>query len=209
MFLFCVLLQLDLAGNQLCGLNWNGEGTYTEEGIKALADAVAVNASLTSCNVLKNSMDVAAAHLLVTAVKDKDVSLCGIKTDQTTASFSHWGLEPCDAVLLASDLSKAGVSASLTSLVIHSNELGDEGIDAMATALKESSTSKLVSLDVRNNRIGSKGAESLAAYLAVSASLTQVLAFCQHPQTCLQDSHQCFCFVCCCSSTLRTTNYAV
>ena len=47
MFLFCVLLQLNLAGNQLCGLDIQGMGTYTAEGIKALADAVAVSASLT------------------------------------------------------------------------------------------------------------------------------------------------------------------
>ena len=47
MFLFCVLLQLNLAGNQLCGLDILGMGTYTAEGIKALADAVAVNASMT------------------------------------------------------------------------------------------------------------------------------------------------------------------
>ena len=45
--LLCVLLQLDLSKNQLCGLNWEGKGTYTAEGIRALADAVAVNASLT------------------------------------------------------------------------------------------------------------------------------------------------------------------
>ena len=42
------LLQLDLANNQLCGLGWQGRGTYTAEGITAIADALRVNASLTS-----------------------------------------------------------------------------------------------------------------------------------------------------------------
>ena len=85
--------------------------------------------------------------------------------------LSYNDIRPEGAKSLADALK---VNASLTSLVIHANKLGDEGIDAMATALKESSTSKLASLGVRFNGIGSKGAESLAAYLAVSASMTKM-----------------------------------
>ena len=55
-------------------------------------------------------MDVAAAQLLVEAVKGKDVALAGIQCDQTSADFYDHGLKPPDAVLLASDLSKADVS---------------------------------------------------------------------------------------------------
>jgi len=40
--------QLDLSGNTLCGINhYTGAGTYTAEGIKAIADALKGNASLT------------------------------------------------------------------------------------------------------------------------------------------------------------------
>ena len=46
MLLLCVLLQLDLSDNALCGVKY-GDGTYTAEGINALADALSVNASLT------------------------------------------------------------------------------------------------------------------------------------------------------------------
>jgi len=81
-----------------------------------LAPAIAVSPSLTICNVRNNNMDVEAAKLLVEAVKHKDVSLCGIQRNQTTADFQAEGLKPADALLLASDLSKAGVSASLTSV---------------------------------------------------------------------------------------------
>ena len=91
-----------------------GRGTYTAEGIQAVADALRVNPSITCCNVLNNNLDVAAAQLLVEAVKDRDVSLAGISRDQTSADFNHEGLKSADAVLLASDLSKAGVSASIT-----------------------------------------------------------------------------------------------
>ena len=45
--LFHVFLQLDLSLNQLCGIDRDGKGTYTAEGIKALADGLRVNGSLT------------------------------------------------------------------------------------------------------------------------------------------------------------------
>ena len=54
------------------------------------------------------------------------------------------------------------------------NSLGDEGTEAIATALKESTTSKLQTLTMYENDIGSKGAAALASYMAVSASLTEV-----------------------------------
>ena len=42
-------LQLDLSATDLCGVDVaGGEGTYTAEGITALADALRVNGSLTS-----------------------------------------------------------------------------------------------------------------------------------------------------------------
>ena len=114
--LFCVLLQLDLASNELCGLNWEGKGTYTAEGIKALADAVAVN-------------------------------------------------------------------ASLTSLDLRGNRLGDEGWCAVFDALRDHPQNKIKEWELSSQGINATIAKSLAAYVAVSASLTQVLAFCQHPLT--------------------------
>ena len=42
-----VLTSLDLSFNQLCGLDYRGRGTYTAEGITAIADAMRVNGSLT------------------------------------------------------------------------------------------------------------------------------------------------------------------
>ena len=42
-------LQLNLSGNMLCGVNrYTGTGTYTAEGIAALAEVLKVTASLTS-----------------------------------------------------------------------------------------------------------------------------------------------------------------
>ena len=141
-----------------------------DEGVTALGEALKVNASLTSCNVLRNEMDVAAATSLVEAVKEKNISLCGITPDQTTANFTHKGLKPPDAILLSSDLSKAGVSASLTSLNLSSNELCGidvygrgtytaEGTNAIAKAL--AANASLTSLDLTDNELGAEGATSL------------------------------------------------
>ena len=146
-------MQLDISNNHLCGLDEFGRGTYSAEGINAIADALRVNASLTSlsmhsnkigavggvaiadalrvnasltsCNVLKNNLDVPAAKALVEAVKDKDVSLCGIRPDETSTGsrFVAEDLKPPDAILLASDLSKAGVSASMTEVLAFSKHV--------------------------------------------------------------------------------------
>ena len=100
--------------------------------------------SLTVANVLKNNLDIESAKLLVDAVKDKDVSLCGIQRNQTTADFSARSLKPPDAVLLASDLSKAGVSASLTALDVRYNTLSNEGEALLQQAVQGRSGFKLM-----------------------------------------------------------------
>ena len=48
--------QLNLSYNQLCGLNPYGSGTYTAEGITAIADALKVTPSLTRLDVRDNSL---------------------------------------------------------------------------------------------------------------------------------------------------------
>ena len=82
----------------------------------ALVPALAANASITVANILKNQLDSKSANMLAEVAKQKGISLCGIQRDQTTANFSHQYLQPPDAILLASDLSQAGVTASLTNL---------------------------------------------------------------------------------------------
>ena len=66
--LFCA--QIDLAGNQLCGLNYKGHGTYTAEGIKAIASAISVSASLTAADLRYNCLDDVAEQGLRDVVKD-------------------------------------------------------------------------------------------------------------------------------------------
>ena len=66
-------------------------------------------------------MDVAGAVMLVQSVRDKNVSFTGIQPLQASADFSYQNLLPPDAILLASDLSKAGISGSLTRLNLSCN----------------------------------------------------------------------------------------
>ena len=78
------------------------------------------------------------------------------------------------------------VNASLTTLDISNNKIADEGVKPICEALKENKT--LTSLDlnartVSGGEIGPQGAKYIAEMLSVNASLTQVLAFCQHPLT--------------------------
>jgi hypothetical protein len=50
------LTSIDLYRNQLCGLNWEGKGIYSAEGVAAIADALRVNGGLTSLNLCYNQL---------------------------------------------------------------------------------------------------------------------------------------------------------
>ena len=59
--------QLDLSNNRLCGvwLEYGSQmGTYTAEGITALADALRVNGSLTTVCTLGYELATQSRHLL-------------------------------------------------------------------------------------------------------------------------------------------------
>jgi hypothetical protein len=50
------LTSLDLSSNHLCGLNRDGRGTYSAEGITAITDALRVNGALTALNLSSNNI---------------------------------------------------------------------------------------------------------------------------------------------------------
>ena len=108
--------QLDLSQNELCGLDWRGLGTYTSEGITAIAEALKVTASLTVTDIRFNNLDAESATMLANIAKEKGISLCGITPAQTEANMQgFWPnyMQPADAILLTADLA---VRASLTSV---------------------------------------------------------------------------------------------
>ena len=57
-------MQLDLSANQLCGINAFGHGTYTAEGITAIAEALKVTGSLTKLDLRANELDESAKAAL-------------------------------------------------------------------------------------------------------------------------------------------------
>ena len=67
-------LQLDLSHNELCGLAYRGEGTYTAEGITAIANALKVTASLTECNLRGNRLGVEGWTIIFNALRDSPTS---------------------------------------------------------------------------------------------------------------------------------------
>ena len=59
--LLCACAQIDLSGNELCGIDGWGRGTYTAEGITAIADAMGVSRSLSK--VIRHRFKYASAFL--------------------------------------------------------------------------------------------------------------------------------------------------
>jgi Ran GTPase-activating protein (RanGAP) involved in mRNA processing and transport len=182
------LTSINLSDNQLCGV-WTdhrqcGHGTYTAEGITAIADALRVNGALTVTNLLGNPLDEASAKMLAEVAKQKGISLCGIRRDQTTADFSKQNLKPPDAILLASDLTQAVVTGGLTSLNLSYNQLcgldryhGEgtytaEGVTAIADAMRVNGA--LTMLSLAKNRLGEEGTKAICEALEQNQTLKKL-----------------------------------
>ena len=111
-------------------------------GVKLIAEVLrtSITGGLTVTNLLGNYLDAESAKMLAEVAKQKGISLCGIQRNQTTADFSQqrdqttayfsiMSLQSPDAILLASDLSQAVVTGSLTSIDLSDNNLTDFGSD--------------------------------------------------------------------------------
>ena len=74
-------MQLDLSCNHLCQVNYGyGRGTYTAEGITAIADALRVNGGLTKISLAVNNLDEEGTKAICealeqnTTLKELDIS---------------------------------------------------------------------------------------------------------------------------------------
>jgi hypothetical protein len=152
-----MVLQLDLSNNELCGLDRSGRGTYTAEGITAIADALRVNGGLTALNLSRNYL------------KDEGVSaVCeAIQSNKKTKLASLNMSENCTGPVGAkSVLAMVAVTGGLTSLNLSANQLCGldrygsgtytaDGITAIADALRVNGA--LTSVDLRGNKLRDKG----------------------------------------------------
>ena len=110
------MTSVNLAINQLCGLDEYGRGTYDATGIKAIADALSVSSSMNKLNVLRNSIGAGGGQALVDAAPPQLQTFCGFDEGQTEADLSNKDLGSGDAVLLAWELTTGYVSSSMNSL---------------------------------------------------------------------------------------------
>ena len=92
-----MLTNLNLAANQLCGLDVFGQGTYDASGITALAEALKGNAVLTSIDVGRNNLNEEAALSIVRAVTnnnsvapEKRTKRCSRMTRKAQRGMPRW-----------------------------------------------------------------------------------------------------------------------
>jgi len=147
------------------------------------AKLVAAIGSVTVVNILRNQLDSESAKMLADVAKQKGISLCGIQRDQTTADFSLQDLKPPDAILLASDLSQAGVAGSVTVTDMRFNSLDSKSATMLANVAKEKGislcgiTPDQTEADLEGTfgkRMGPADAILLTADLAVRGSITSL-----------------------------------
>ena len=74
---------MNLSGNVLCGIDRWGEGVYNADGIKAIADSIAVTASLTKISLAKNNLGEEGTKIICEAMKGN--------TTITELDLSGWG----------------------------------------------------------------------------------------------------------------------
>jgi len=94
-----------------------------------------------------------------------------LQLDISRNNLAYYGQDISGVKALADALS---VSASVTSLSLGRNSLGDEDVTAICEAVQSNKETKLASLDIQYNRVGPAGAKSVAAMVAVIASVSRL-----------------------------------
>ena len=154
--------------NQLCGINEYGQGTYTAEGITAIANALRVNGSLTKLSLAKNELKEEGTKAICKALKQnttlKELDISG-----------RWGVSNIGGPAGVKHVAKMlGVNGSLTALDLSFNYLKDKGVSAVCEAIQSNKETKLSSLNFGDNGIGPVGANAVAAMVAATGSLTSL-----------------------------------
>ena len=146
----------------LCGLDLNGDGTYTAEGITAIADALRVNGGLTSIDLSRNQ-------------------LCGIWTD----GWGHQqGTYTAEGITAIADALR--VNGALTCVDIRFNNIEGDGAAQLSAAvlgnlkiemfneipIKEMRANSLTELDLNGKDFGVEGVMVVAGLIPVMGGLT-------------------------------------
>jgi Ran GTPase-activating protein (RanGAP) involved in mRNA processing and transport len=149
-----------------------GYGTYNADGVKAIADSIAVTTSVTS--VGKDGLNLKDNRLGDEGWGAIFAAVCSSKASKVTsidASSEAIGIK--GAKLIGQAL-RNSVNTSLTHLLMGENSMEDESCIALAEGMQQNGSCKIEALNLCGNKIGPPGAKSLAAMISVTASLTRV-----------------------------------
>ncbi|KAG0311509.1 hypothetical protein BGZ99_010121, partial [Dissophora globulifera] len=130
-----------------------------EKDLKELADALKINATLTTLNFTHSSIGDNGAQMLLEALK--------ANSTLTTLNLRSNSIGLIGAQALSKLLK---INSSLTTLHLDSNSIGDDGAQVLSTALEANSA--LTTLDLENNSIESIGARALAVVIKLNSTLT-------------------------------------
>ena len=175
-----MVLQLDLSGNELCGLDndGDGDGTYNAEGT-AIADALRINSGLTKISLSQNVSGEEGTKAICEALeqnktlKELDISgfgntrniggtagvkhvakMLGINGGLTSINMSANNLTDSgrDMTGIKELAAALGVNGGLTKMSLAGNQLEEEGTKAICEALEQNKTLK--ELDISGDGLG-------------------------------------------------------
>ena len=174
-----MVLQLNLSGNELCGLDNDGGGTYNAEGITAIADALRINGGLTKISLSHNELGEEGTKAICEALeqnktlKELDISgfgnprniggtagvkhvakMLGVKGGLTSINMSANNLTDSgrDMTGIKELAAALGVNGGLTKMSLAGNQLEEEGTKAICEALEQNKTLK--ELDISGDGFG-------------------------------------------------------
>ena len=186
------LRSLNLADNELCGVDSDGYGTYTAEGINKLCDGLKGSA-VTLLNLQGNYIGAIGAFALAAFLKETPITKLDVGSNHLTDNGNIMsGLLKLVQIL---------PQTKIESLGIGSNCIGDKGASALAAILKET---KITTLELGDNNIGGQydkkcqfvsntegiialceGLKGSAVTSLECAAAPKCLPFCQRPLTLL------------------------
>ena len=163
------------------------EGTSARKlspgGATLLAGVLQFNTTLTSINLLKNSMGLAAAQRLVRLFRQSRTltTLCGFSEGQTEADLRKQELRDGDALLVGADLER---NQTLTSVDLRENFLADraksgeaaqketeDAVNVLAAALGGNTSLKRLAVSNQYQPLRASFARAVAESLKVNATL--------------------------------------
>jgi len=177
------LTSMDLSRNQLCGIWTDGrghrQGTYTAEGITAIAKALRVNVGLTALDLSSNDLADEGISAVCEAIQSNE------DTKLASLNFSDNGIGPVGANAVAA---MVAVTGALTCVDVSTQGYNIAGNDAAQLAaailgnlkierfneipIKEMRADSLKELDLNGKDVGVEGGMVVAGLIPVMGSLT-------------------------------------